>query len=75
LSGTRHRAGIGISEDTDALALLVSEETGSIAVADRGRFTRGLGREELELRLAATFGTRGRRGTELLRPGADGSGS
>lgn len=34
--GTRHRAGIGITEETDALALIVSEETGHIAIASRG---------------------------------------
>jgi diadenylate cyclase len=34
--GTRHRAGIGITEETDALALVVSEETGQIAIASRG---------------------------------------
>ena len=36
--GTRHRAGIGITEDTDAVAIIVSEETGTIAVAKHGRF-------------------------------------
>lgn len=51
LSGTRHRAGIGISEDTDALAILVSEETGTISVADRGRFSKGLTRDDLEILL------------------------
>jgi diadenylate cyclase len=34
--GTRHRAGIGITEETDALALVVSEETGQVAIASRG---------------------------------------
>lgn len=55
LSGTRHRAGIGISEDTDALALVVSEETGQISMADRGQFTRGLTRQDLELLFARVF--------------------
>lgn len=55
LSGTRHRAGIGISEDTDALALIVSEETGQISMADRGRFTRGLARQDLEILFARVF--------------------
>lgn len=40
--GTRHRAAIGITEETDALAVVVSEETGSISVAYRGRLRRGL---------------------------------
>ena len=38
--GTRHRASIGISETTDAVVLIVSEETGIMSVAQRGRLTR-----------------------------------
>jgi diadenylate cyclase len=38
--GTRHRAAIGITEDTDAIAIVVSEETGNIAVAVRGELQR-----------------------------------
>lgn len=48
LSGTRHRAGIGISEETDALVILVSEESGAISVCDRGKFLRGLSVQDLE---------------------------
>lgn len=55
LSGTRHRAAIGISEDTDALALVVSEETGQISVADRGALTRGLSRQDVEILLGRLF--------------------
>lgn len=55
LSGTRHRAAIGISEDTDALALVVSEETGQISLADRGRLMRGLTPQDLEILLGRTF--------------------
>ncbi len=40
--GTRHRASIGISETTDAVALIVSEETGIMSVAENGTITRGL---------------------------------
>ncbi len=55
LSGTRHRAAIGISEDTDALALVVSEETGAISMADKGVLTRGLSRQDLEIILGRVY--------------------
>lgn len=55
LSGTRHRAAIGISEDTDALALVVSEETGAISIADKGNLTRGLSRQDVEILLGRVF--------------------
>ncbi|MEO8147002.1 MAG: diadenylate cyclase CdaA [Bacteroidia bacterium] len=46
--GTRHRAAMGISEHTDALAIVVSEETGAITVADDGEFKKNLTVEELK---------------------------
>lgn len=49
--GTRHRAGLGISEDSDALVVVVSEETGNISVAYRGRLTRDYTREGLQAKL------------------------
>jgi diadenylate cyclase len=50
--GTRHRAGIGITEETDAVAVIVSEETGQISLAVAGHVERGLTVEELRLRLS-----------------------
>jgi diadenylate cyclase len=45
--GTRHRAAIGVTEGTDAIAIVVSEETGRIAVAHNGRLVRRLDEGEL----------------------------
>ncbi len=45
--GTRHRAGIGITENSDALAIIISEETGIISVADDGVLTRYLDEKKL----------------------------
>jgi len=51
--GTRHRAGIGITEETDAIAVICSEETGAISVAIGGRIERDLSVEQLRDRLGA----------------------
>jgi diadenylate cyclase len=53
--GTRHRAAIGVTEETDAVALVVSEETGSIAFAHDGEIERFLDPETLRLRLRDAF--------------------
>jgi diadenylate cyclase len=50
--GTRHRAGIGITEETDAIAVIVSEETGAISLAVAGNFERDLTVEQLRERLS-----------------------
>ena len=49
--GTRHRAGVGISETVDAMTVIVSEETGKISVAYGGRLSRGLSGQQLEEKL------------------------
>ena len=49
--GTRHRAAIGISEQTDAIVVVVSEETGSISLVIRGRIERNLSEEKLRRRI------------------------
>ena len=46
--GTRHRAGIGITENSDALVIIVSEETGIISVAQNGKLTRFLDVKKIE---------------------------
>lgn len=50
--GLRHRAAMGISQDSDAIAIVVSEETGRISVAVKGEFRLRLSAEELEAVLA-----------------------
>ena len=45
--GTRHRAGVGMSEASDAMVLMVSEETGKISVAYKGVLTRNLRAEDI----------------------------
>ena len=51
--GTRHRAAVGISEVTDALTIVISEETGKVSVAYEGKLSRNLDSEELRNRLIA----------------------
>lgn len=51
--GTRHRAAVGMSEVSDALIIVVSEETGAISVAQGGQLSRDISREELRKRLEA----------------------
>ena len=53
--GTRHRAGIGITEETDAIAIVVSEETGIISVAINGKIERSLDADSLRARLRDAF--------------------
>ena len=50
--GTRHRAAAGISQETDAVAVVVSEETGLISIAKKGRLIRGLKPDELRFQLS-----------------------
>jgi diadenylate cyclase len=64
--GTRHRAALGITEQTDAVAIVVSEESGSISLAVGGDLTRRIDEDELRQRLygllaPADMGSRARR--------------
>ena len=49
--GTRHRAGIGLTEQTDAIVVIVSEETGTISLAHGGNIERGFDLDSLRARL------------------------
>ena len=57
--GTRHRAAIGITEETDCLAIVVSEETGHISVAAFGEIEQGVTLRRLDEVMAKHFGRRG----------------
>jgi len=65
--GTRHRAAIGITEDSDCLVVLVSEETGSISVASAGTIDTNLSPEDLSDRLREMVS---RRRTTMVLPAA-----
>ena len=50
--GTRHRAGVGISEVSDSLTIIVSEETGAVSIAEGGLLKRDVGQDELKKKLS-----------------------
>ena len=50
--GTRHRAGVGMSENSDAVVVIVSEETGNISVAVNGNLERNFTPESLRMKLS-----------------------
>jgi diadenylate cyclase len=54
--GSRHRAALGLSHECDAFIIVVSEETGTISVAQGGRFQRGLTSDELRTQMSIALG-------------------
>ncbi len=69
--GTRHRAAIGITEETDCLALVVSEETGALSVAAFGDLERDVTVERVDERIAQHFGSARDMSLPPPRPNAD----
>jgi len=55
LFGTRHRAAIGLSEETDAIIIVVSEERQDISLVYKGRLYKDLGQEELKIKIKEIF--------------------
>lgn len=62
--GTRHRAALGISENSDAIALVVSEETGTVSLAEDGKLTRFIDEKKLRVMLEEAL---------LIKPGEENS--
>jgi len=71
--GTRHRAAIGLSEETDAVVVVVSEETGSISHAYKGQWVRGVSAEQLRAFLTSVLVKPGKTHNiaKLFRPAAE----
>lgn len=73
--GSRHRAGIGMSENSDAVVIIVSEETGTISVAEGGNLKRGFNYNSLYAELRRVYLTEAtvKKITKRIRPGSKGS--
>ena len=77
--GLRHRAGYGISEETDAVAIVVSEEAGAISMMEKGKMLRDLSEADFRNKLKDIFLSHGQSSEEMVREELDvetgGSGS
>src|SRR6266571_891404 len=65
--GTRHRAAIGLSEETDAVVVVVSEETGAVSYAYKGQLVKGISLEELRAFLTSVLVTPASRSRSWIR--------
>lgn len=65
--GTRHRAAIGVTEDTDAVAVVVSEETGLLSFVQRGEIKRGLDATKLREAIFAALGVLPKKDKEVQK--------
>jgi diadenylate cyclase len=68
--GSRHRAAVGLSKECDAVVIVVSEETGSIRIAERGRLTEPLSLDELKRQISERL-TRSLRSRKTQPPSPD----
>ena len=64
--GMRHRAGLGVSEQADAVTIIVSEETGSISIAEEGKLIRGLSKDALRDKLTTTIEGKKSKGSKSI---------
>ena len=69
--GLRHRAGFGVSEDTDAVAIVVSEETGAISILVDGKMLRDLSEADFRKKLEDIFLSHGQSSEEMVREELD----